>query len=128
LSLRGQIVVVDGLLQRGWTLHPVNPKAAQRYRERKGTQRHQDRSPRRLGAWPTPLRTDGRGWRPLLAQDEATATLRALCRDELGLIEQRTALVNQPIAALREYYPAAYSWPPSNPRPRPKAIPCEQLS
>ena len=26
---------VDQLLQRGWTLHPVNPKAAERYRERK---------------------------------------------------------------------------------------------
>ena len=26
---------VDQLLQRGWTLYPVNPKAAERYRERK---------------------------------------------------------------------------------------------
>jgi transposase len=33
--------------------------------------------------------------------------LRTLCRDEIGLIEQRTLLVNQLIAALREYYPAA---------------------
>jgi transposase len=97
---------VDQLLQRGWTLYPVNPKAAERYRERKvpsgtKTDRHD--------AWTLAdaLRTDGHGWRPLLPQDEATATLRALCRDELGLIEQRTALVNQLIAALREYYPAA---------------------
>ena len=97
---------VDQLLQRGWTLYPVNPKAAQRYRERKvpsgtKTDRHD--------AWSLAeaLRTDGQGWRPLLAQDQATATLRALCRDEMALIEQRTALVNQLIAALREYYPAA---------------------
>jgi len=97
---------VDQLLQRGWTLYPVNPKAAERYRERKvpsgtKTDRHD--------AWTLAdaLRTDGHGWRKLLPQDEATATLRALCRDELGLIEQRTALVNQLIAALREYYPAA---------------------
>jgi transposase len=53
------------------------------------------------------LRTDGHAWRPLRPQDEATATLRVLCRDEIGLIEQRTALVNQLQAALREYYPAA---------------------
>jgi hypothetical protein len=33
--------------------------------------------------------------------------LRALCRDEITLIEQRTALVNQLRAALREDYPAA---------------------
>jgi transposase len=97
---------VDQLLQRGWTLYPVNPKAAERYRERKApsgtkTDRHD--------AWSLAdaLRTDGHAWRVLLAQDEATATLRALCRDEIGLIEQRTALVNQLIAALREYYPAA---------------------
>jgi hypothetical protein len=30
-----------------------------------------------------------------------------LCRDEIGLIEQRTALVNQLQAALHEYYPTA---------------------
>ena len=97
---------VDQLLQRGWTLYPVNPKAAERYRERKapsGTKfdRHD--------AWSLAdaLRTDGHGWRVLRPQDEATALLRALCRDEIGLIEQRTALVNQLLAALAEYYPAA---------------------
>lgn len=97
---------VDQLLQRAWTLYPVNPKAAERYRERKapsGTKTDP------LDAWSLAdaLRTDGHGWRVLVAQDEATATLRALCRDEMSLIEQRTALVNQLIAALREFYPAA---------------------
>ena len=97
---------VDQLLQRGWTLYPVNPKAAERYRERKvpsgtKTDRHD--------AWTLAdaLRTDGHGWRKLLPQDQATATLRALCRDEMSLIESRTALVNSLIAALREYYPCA---------------------
>jgi hypothetical protein len=52
------------------------------------------------------LRTDGHAWR-VRPQDEATAILRALCRDEIALIEQRTALVNQLQAALREYYPVA---------------------
>src|SRR4030095_3558793 len=97
---------VDQLLQRGWKLYPINPKAAQRYRERKApsgtkTDRHDTWS------MADALRTDGHGWRPLGPQDEATAILRALCRDEISLIEQRTALVNQLRAALREYYPAA---------------------
>src|SRR6185436_6085297 len=97
---------VDQLLQRGWQLYPINPKAAQRYRERKapsGTKSD------RHDTWSMAdaLRTDGHGWRPLLPQDEATTTLRTLCRDEIGLIEQRTGLVNQLIAALRQYYPAA---------------------
>jgi transposase len=97
---------VDQLLWRGWKLYPVNPKAAQRYRERKapsGTKsdRHD------VWSLADALRTDGHAWRPLLPQDEATATLRALCRDEIALIDQRTALVNQLQAALHEYYPVA---------------------
>ena len=97
---------VDQLLQRGWDLYPVNPKAAQRFRERKAVSGTKSD---RHDAWALAdaLRTDGHGWRKLLAQDEATALLRALCRDEGALIEQRTRLVNQLIAALKEYYPAA---------------------
>ena len=97
---------VDQLLQRGWNVYPVNPKAAQRYRERKMPSGDKADRP---DAWTLAdaLRTDGHGWRKLLAQEEATALLRALCRDEISLIEQRTLLVNQLIAALREYYPAA---------------------
>jgi hypothetical protein len=30
-----------------------------------------------------------------------------LCRDEVALIEERTALINELQSALREYYPAA---------------------
>jgi transposase len=97
---------VDQLLQRGWSIYPVAPPAAAHYRERKvpsgtKTDRHD------TWALADALRTDGHAWRPLRPQDEATATLRALCRDEIALIEQRTALVNQLQAALREYYPAA---------------------
>jgi transposase len=97
---------VDQLLQRGFVLYPLAPGAAARYRERKapsGTKsdRHD------TWAMADALRTDGHAWRALRPQDEATATLRALCRDEISLIEQRTLLVNQLQAALREYYPAA---------------------
>jgi len=97
---------VDQLLQRGWTIYPVAPTAAAGYRGRKApsgtkTDRHD------TWALADALRTDGHAWRRLRPQDEATATLRALCRDEIALIEQRTALVNQLQAALREYYPAA---------------------
>src|ERR1051326_3680997 len=97
---------VDQLLQRDYPVYPLNPKAAQRYRERKcpsgnKTDRHD--------AWSMAdaLRSDGHGWVPLIVQDEATAMLRLLCRDENVLIEQRTALVNQLQAALSQYYPLA---------------------
>lgn len=62
-----------------------------------------------LDAWSfaDALRTDGHAWRPLRPQDPQTQLLRMLCRDEIGLIEQRTAFVHQLKQALREYYPAA---------------------
>ncbi len=44
------------------------------------------------------------GFPPL---DPLLAELRLLCRDELALIEERTALVNQLRKALEEYYPIA---------------------
>jgi transposase len=80
--------------------------AAQSYRERKapsGTKTDH------LDAWAlaAALRADGQGWRPLQPLDPLTQQLRLLCRDEVSLIEQRTALVNQLQQALLEYYPTA---------------------
>jgi transposase len=98
--------VVERLLEVGYAVYPVNPKAAKRYRERKapsGTKTD------RLDAWSQAdaLRLDGHTWRQLKANDPLTVELRLLCRDEIALIEQRTALVCQLRAALREYYPVA---------------------
>ena len=97
---------VERLLEAGLTVYPMNPKAATRYRDRKAPAGAKDDT---LDAWSfaDALRTDGHGWRPLLGQDTLTAELRLLCRDEIKLIEQRTALINQLRAALCEYYPAA---------------------
>lgn len=99
-------MAVDQLLERGYPLYPINPLAAKEYRRRKTpsgskTDRHD--------AWSLAdaLRIDGQAWRALRSQDEATAILRLLCRDEIGLIETRTALVNQLQATLGDYYPLA---------------------
>ena len=102
-----QGAVIDQLLQTPHcTIYPLNPKAAQRYRERKapsGTKNDQ------LDAWSfaDALRLDGAHWKPLCKQDPLLEQLRLLCRDEMALIEERTALVNQLQAALHEYYPTA---------------------
>src|SRR5438477_11482682 len=97
---------VDQLLQRGFAVYPVMPKAAASYRERKRPTGSKDD---RHDAWSLAeaLRTDGHAWSALSHLDPLTGELRALCRDEITLIEQRTALVNQLQAALKEYYPAA---------------------
>jgi len=97
---------VERLLEAGYAVYPVNPKAAKRYRERKapsGTKTD------RIDAWSLAdaLRLDGHTWRLLKPDDPVTVELRLLCRDEIALIEQRTALVCQLRAALHEYYPVA---------------------
>lgn len=98
--------VVERLLELTVRVYPVHPKAAQRYRDRKaptGTKTDV------LDAWSLAdaLRTDGTDWRPLRPEDPLTQELRLMCRDEVTLISQRTAMINQLRQALHEYYPAA---------------------
>jgi transposase len=101
-----QGAAVDQLLQLDCCVYPVNPLSAKSYRERKAPSGHKTD---RLDAWALAeaLRLDGQGWKVLQPLDPLTQQLQLLCRDEIGLIEQRTALVNQLQQALVEYYPAA---------------------
>ena len=101
-----QGAAVAELVRSGVTVYPVHPKAAQAYRQRQapsGTKTDY------VDAWSLAdaLRLDGHGWRALSRQDPLVEELRLLCRDEVELITQRTALINQLQAALYEYYPAA---------------------
>lgn len=99
-------MVVEQLIDSGVTVYPVNPKSAKRYRER---QHPSGTKTDRHDAWALAdaLRTDGHAWRALAPQDPIIEELRILCRDEVALIEERTALINQLRQALREYYPTA---------------------
>ncbi len=101
-----QGAAVDQLLQRGYTIYPVNPVASESYRKRKapsGTKTDH------VDGWglADALRVDGHGWKQLQPMDPLTQQLRLLCKDEVVLIQQRTLLVNQLQQALLEYYPAA---------------------
>jgi len=122
---------VEQLLESGATVFPMNPKSAKSYRQRKapsGTKTDQ------LDAWSFAdgLRTDGHGWRPLAPLDPVVQELRLLCRDEVDLTQQRTALINQIQQALSEYYPAAlnafedwtapYTWEFVKAFPTPEAL------
>jgi transposase len=101
-----QGAAVDQLLQMDGTVYPVNPLSAKSYRERKAPSGNKTD---RLDAWSLAeaLRLDGHGWKVLQPLDPLTQQLQLLCRDQISLIEQRTALVNQLQQALVEYYPAA---------------------
>jgi transposase len=101
-----QGAAVEQLLAIGCTVYPVNPKSAQRYRERQVPSGNKSDP---VDAWTlaNALRVDGAAWRPLSPEDPLLQQLRLICRDEVTLIGQRTALVNQLRAALHEYYPIA---------------------
>ena len=98
--------VVEQLFAAGVSVYPINPKAAERYRERHAPAGVKD-DQRDAWSLADALRLDGHIWRPLAPQDPIVAELQLLSRDEMGLIEQRTALVHQLKQCLHEYYPAA---------------------
>jgi transposase len=101
-----QGAAVEQLLEAGMVVYPLNPKSAQSYRERKAPSGVKDD---RLDAWSfaDACRVDGQGWKPLRPEDPLIKELRLLCRDEVALIEQRTAFINQLRHALAEYYSTA---------------------
>jgi transposase len=101
-----QGLTVEQLLACEVRVYPINPKSAERYRERHAPSGVKD-DYRDAWTMADALRLDGGRWRPLVRLDPRIAELRLLCRDEIALIEQRTALVNQLRSALHDYYPAA---------------------
>jgi len=101
-----QGAAVEQLLEAGMEVYPLNPKSAQAYRARKAPSGVKDDQ---LDAWSfaDALRVDGQNWKPLRPESPLIKELRLLCRDEVGLIEQRSAFINQLRHALAEYYPTA---------------------
>jgi transposase len=101
-----QGAAIEQLLQIDCQVYPVNPVSAKQYRSRKVPSGNKTDH---VDAWALgdALRVDGHGWGVLKALDPKLQELRLICRDEIRLIEERTALVNQLQQALLEYYPAA---------------------
>lgn len=99
-------LLVAALLERGYAVYPINPKAAERYRERQGTSGAKDdgRDARTLAHI---LRTDGERFRCLSPEGDIAAELRLTIRAYRDLVAEGTRLVNQLHACLADYYPAA---------------------
>lgn len=97
---------VDRLMEAGLTVFPVQPVKSKQYRKRIAPSGASD-DQRDAWALADALRLDGRHWKALRPEDPLILELRLLCRDQVVLIEERTAKVNQLRAALQEYYPAA---------------------
>lgn len=102
----GRSLLVAALLELGYTVYPINPKAAERYRDRR---RPSGGKNDRLDAavLADALRTDRASLRPLLADSELAAEISTLARDHAALVRDHTRLRNKLRSALLEYFPAA---------------------
>jgi transposase len=98
--------VIERMLELGCHIFPVHTQSAKAYRQRKVPSGNKTD---RVDAWSLAdaLRLDGAHWKQLSPQDPLIKELRLLCRDEVALIRDRTALITQLRQALYEYYPTA---------------------
>ncbi|HYZ36942.1 MAG TPA: IS110 family transposase [Pseudonocardiaceae bacterium] len=97
---------VAALVAAGFTLFPINPRAAARYRERHGQAGGKsDRGDAVMLA--NILRTDRHVHRPLPADTELARAVKATARQHQEVIWARQQAMNQLRSLLRDYYPQA---------------------
>lgn len=101
-----QGLLVEFLLDQGYRLYPVNPKAASRCRERYKVSGAKDDT---LDAWVLAnfLRTDRDSMRELLPSSDLAREIKILVQDRESLVRMKTRLINKLTAALKSYYPKA---------------------
>lgn len=96
-------LLIAALLEAGWPVYPVNPRTVDRHRSASGAKT--DLIDAYLLA--KTGRADFADLRRLTPDTETVAELKALTRDQDGLIQMQTRLVNQLTACLKAYYPVA---------------------
>jgi transposase len=97
---------VAALIAAGYTVFPVNPLQASRYRGRHGVSgAKRDGGDAHMLA--DVVRTDAHQLRPAAGDSPAAEAVKVLARTHKTLIWQRTAVVLRLRAQLREYFPAA---------------------
>tara|TARA_B100000315_G_C14515987_1_gene559179 strand:+ start:181 stop:1410 length:1230 start_codon:yes stop_codon:yes gene_type:complete len=98
--------IVDFLLDHNVVVYPINPKSLDRARDRFRTSSSKSDlfDARVLAEF---VRTDHSHLRPLQPSSEEAQELKVLTRDHHRLVEGHTRLVNQLVAALKEFCPLA---------------------
>lgn len=97
--------LVEYLLDRGYTICAINPKAVDRYRDRHHLSGAKS-DPIDAKVLAHILRTDRENHRAILPHSELAKELKILVRDHRSLVETRARLSNQLTACLKTYYPA----------------------
>jgi transposase len=99
-------LLVAALVEQGYAVYPINPKAVDRYRDRHHTSGAKDDA-RDAQALAHILRTDGERFQPLRPEGELAAELRLTVRAYRELVAEGVRLTNQLHACLADYYPVA---------------------
>ena len=96
-------LLITALLEAGFAVYPVNPKTVDRRRNAAGVKTDQ------IDAYLLAKtgRSDLADLRRLTPDSPLIQELKALTRDQDGLIQSQTRLVNQLTACLKAYYPVA---------------------
>ena len=101
---RPQGLLIEFLLKHGYVVYPINPKSAERYRDRHSTSSKKDDG---FDAFvlADALRTDINRFKPLVPDSELSRELKMLVQDREHLVHTKTKILNQLTACLKEYYP-----------------------
>ena len=96
-------LLIAHLLEQGWAVYPVNPRTVERRRAPSGAKTDS------IDAYLLAKtgRADFQDLRRLDPDSEQIQELKTLTRDQDGLVQMQTRLVNQLTACLKAYYPVA---------------------
>jgi transposase len=101
-----QGLLIYALLEAGYLVYPINPKAMSRYRDRYRMSSSKS-DPQDAMVLANILRTDLHLYKPLPRETIADARLRQLTRAHKSLVQRRVKLLNQLTSQLKSYYPVA---------------------
>lgn len=101
-----QGLLIYALLETGYLVYPINPKAMERYRDRYRMSSSKS-DPKDAMVLANILRTDLHLYKLLPKEITADARLRHLTRAHKTLIQQKVKVVNQLTVQLKSYYPVA---------------------
>jgi transposase len=101
-----QGLLIYALLEAGYLVYPINPKAMSRYRDRYRMSSSKS-DPKDAMVLANILRTDLHLYKPLPRETATDARLRQLTRSHKSLGQQKTKLLNQLTTQLKSYYPVA---------------------
>jgi len=101
-----QGLLIYALLEAGYLVYPINPKAMDRYRDRYRMSSSKS-DPKDAMVLANILRTDLHLYKRLPRETVADARLRQLTRSHKSLGQQKTKMLNQLTTQLKSYYPIA---------------------